>query len=62
VVVTGTVHEDGSLTVTDVVRELENGLTRSAIEALERWKFQPGMKDGKAVPVSLNIEVNFKLR
>jgi TonB family protein len=62
VVVTATIHQDGSLTVSSVVRGLENGLTEKAIEALESWKFQPGMKDGKPVPVMLNIEVNFNLR
>lgn len=44
-----------------VVRPLGLGLDQKAIEAVEKWRFQPGMKDGKAVPVIANIEVNFRL-
>ena len=25
-----------------------------------KWKFKPGLKDGKPVPVNANIEVNFR--
>jgi outer membrane biosynthesis protein TonB len=28
---------------------------------VQKWKFKPGLKDGKPVPVSANIEVNFRL-
>jgi TonB family protein len=62
VVLKATVHENGTLTVIDVVRGLDFGLTEKAIEAIELWKFRPGMKDGKAVAVTLNVEVNFNLR
>ena len=62
VVVSGTVHIDGTLTVDEVLRDLDYGLTKNAIEALEQWKFKPGVKEGKAVPVSLKIEVNFNLK
>ena len=33
-----------------------------AVEALKQWKFKPGLKNGKPVAVSLNIEVNFRLQ
>jgi TonB family protein len=62
VVVQATVHQNGSLTVDNVVRGLDYGLTENAILALQLWKFRPGMKDGKAVPVTLNVEVNFNLK
>jgi TonB family protein len=62
VVVQATVHQNGSLTVDNVVRGLDYGLTENAIVALQLWKFRPGMKDGKAVPVTLNVEVNFNLK
>ena len=32
-----------------------------AIKAMKQWQFKPGMKDGKPVPVSATIEVNFRL-
>ena len=62
VVVEGVVHEDGTLEVTDIVRGLEYGLNDKAVEALQQWKFKPGTRDGKAVAVSLKIEVNFNLK
>jgi len=44
-----------------VVRPLGLGLDQKAIEAVQKWKFRPGMKDGKPVPVQATIEVNFRL-
>ena len=44
-----------------IVRSLGLGLDQKAIEAVEKWRFKPALKDGKPVPVSANIEVNFRL-
>jgi len=44
-----------------VVRSLGLGLDEKAIEAVKKWKFKPGYKDGKPVTVSATIEVNFRL-
>lgn len=44
-----------------VVRSLGLGLDEKAIEAVQFWKFKPGMKDGQAVTVAATIEVNFRL-
>ena len=35
------------------------GLDKAAIEAVRQWRFSPGVKWGKAVPVSASIEVEF---
>jgi serine/threonine-protein kinase len=43
-----------------VVTALGYGLDEKAIEAVKRWRFQPGTKDGKPVNVQLNIEVEFR--
>jgi TonB family protein len=44
-----------------VLRSLGLGLDEKAIEAVEKWKFVPGRKDGKPVRVAATIEVNFRL-
>ncbi len=44
-----------------VVKSLDPGLDRKAIEAVRSWLFRPGTKDGKPVTVEATIEVNFKL-
>ncbi len=56
------VHADGSLEIVRVVRSLGFGLDEKAIEALQQWRFRPGMRGGEAVAVNLNIEVSFNLR
>lgn len=44
-----------------VARSLGMGLDEKAIEAVRKWRFAPGTKDGTPVPVQVNIEVNFRL-
>jgi periplasmic protein TonB len=52
---------DGTTTNIRVVRPLGLGLDEKAIEAVRKWRFRPSLKDGKPVPVSANVEVNFRL-
>lgn len=35
------------------------GLDEQAIEAIGKWKFEPGRKDGRPVAVQIAVEVNF---
>jgi periplasmic protein TonB len=44
-----------------VIRSLGLGLDEKAIEAVRKWKFKPGYKDGRPVTVAATIEVNFRL-
>jgi TonB family protein len=44
-----------------VTKSLGMGLDEKAIEAVEKWKFKPGMRAGVAVNVRATIEVNFRL-
>jgi TonB family protein len=44
-----------------VVRSLGLGLDEKAIEAVNKWKFRPGYRDGQPVAVEATIEVNFRL-
>lgn len=55
------VDEKGNPRDLKVIRPLGLGLDQKAIEAVEKWKFRPGMKDGKPVAVQATIEVNFRL-
>jgi periplasmic protein TonB len=55
------VDENGVPQNIKVLRSLGLGLDQKAIEAVQKWRFKPGQKDGKPVPVSANIEVNFRL-
>ena len=52
---------DGVVRSPQIVRPLGLGLDEKAIEAVSQWRFTPGTKDGKPVPVLATIEVNFRL-
>ena len=45
----------------EVLAALEPSLDKNAVEAVRKWVFQPGTKQGKPVRVRATIEVNFKL-
>jgi len=55
------VDTDGLAKNIRVIRPLGMGLDEKAIEAVQKWRFRPGYKDGKPVPVMANVEVNFRL-
>ncbi len=55
------VDPSGHATNIRVARSLGLGLDEKAIEAVRKWKFKPGYKDGKPVTVAATIEVNFRL-
>jgi periplasmic protein TonB len=44
-----------------ITKSLGLGLDEKAVEAVLRWRFQPGRKNGKPVIVPATIEVNFHL-
>ena len=55
------VGPDGRARDIRVARTLGLGLDEKAMEAVQKWKFSPGKKDGKPVTVEATIEVNFRL-
>src|SRR3984885_10480148 len=44
-----------------VIRGLGLGLDAKALEAVQQWRFQPALKDGKPVDVQISVEVEFHL-
>jgi protein TonB len=44
-----------------IARSLGMGLDEKALEAVRQWRFEPGTLNGRAVPVVVNVEVNFRL-
>lgn len=55
------VGPDGKPRDIHVSRSLGLGLDEKAIEAVNQWKFEPAMKDGKPVAVEIAVEVSFHL-
>ncbi len=58
------VNVDGSVGQVHIVRSLDDrfGLDQKAVEAVRHWKFRPGTRFGKPVPVLVLIELTFTLR
>ena len=56
------VGPDGAAHNIQIRRRLGLGLDDNAIDAVSRWRFRPGQKDGVAVPIAAMIEVNFRLQ
>jgi TonB family protein len=57
-----TVTAEGSVRDLRVERSLRGDLDEQALNTVSTWRFQPGTKDGRPVPVRLNIEVSFNVR
>ena len=55
------VGPDGRTHDIQVQRSLGMGLDEKAVEAVQRWRFEPARKDGIAVAVQVAVEVNFRL-
>jgi TonB family protein len=54
------VGPDGKPHDIHVARSIGMGLDEKAIEAVRAWRFEPARKDGKAVAVQINVEVDFR--
>jgi protein TonB len=61
VVLSIVIDEHGMPTNFKVIRPLGLGLDEKAIEAVQKWRFLPGKKDGRPVAVLATVEVNFRL-
>jgi D-alanyl-D-alanine dipeptidase len=53
------VGEDGRPRDIQVERKLGHGLDEAAIQAIGKWVFEPGIRNGAAVPVAVSAEITF---
>ena len=60
VVLSVVVRSDGAVGDVKVTESLDSiyGLDKNAVAAMKEWEFKPGMKEGKAVQVSLDFQGN----
>lgn len=58
------VKSDGTVGEVRVVRSLdkEYGLDDRAVTTVRKWRFEPGKKEGVAVPVLVDVEITFSIR
>lgn len=56
------VQSDGTADRIKVTQSLDEELDQQAVIALKQWTFRPGTKEGKAVPVQVNVEMTFTLK
>ena len=55
---------DGKVGHVRVVKSLDSvhGLDEEAVKALKKWRFKPGTRSGKRVPVLVTVEMTFTLK
>ncbi len=63
-IMTAVVRTEGRPVDIEITKSLdtEYGLDKQAVAALSQWRFEPGLKDGKPVPVRVTVEMTFTLK
>jgi TonB family protein len=58
------VQTDGTVGDVKVTGSLDRefGLDDAAVNAIKQWEFTPGTKEGRPVPVRVDVEMNFHLK
>ena len=57
-----TVKPNGTVGKVHVTQHLSKELDSAAVKAVKEWRFKPGTKNGKPVPVDTTAELTFTLR
>jgi TonB family protein len=58
----GIVLPDGSMGALTVLKSLDLDLDQAAVAAVRQWLFAPGLRNGEAVPVLVQVEMSFTLK
>ena len=59
----GVVGANGLVTSVEVIRSLDpGGLDEIAVKALSAWRFRPGRRSGKVVPVIVTVQMAFSMK
>lgn len=61
VILSVVVHADGGLRDFQVVKAAGYGMDQKAVEAVRKWRFRAGMKDGKPVDVRVQVALSFSV-
>jgi TonB family protein len=62
VVLYAIIRKDGSVDSIQIVRSLDPQLDKNSMDALARWVFKPGTRDGKPVDCEAIIHIPFRFR
>jgi TonB family protein len=62
VLVRAAIDASGRVRDAQVTRGLGAGLEQNALVALRQWRFHPGIRNGAAIPMDVEIEITFTLR
>jgi len=54
------IDNNGTTASIAILEPLGMGLDEEAVQTVERWKFQPGVKDGHPVRVQIHIDLDFR--
>src|SRR5262249_45269741 len=55
------IRRDGHIEAVTVLQHLDDRLDFSAIQALQKWEFEPAKRDGRTVAVDASFEIPFRL-
>lgn len=55
------VDATGRVVSVRVLRSTEHGFEDATVRAVLKWRFEPGRRDGRAVPFRMSVPVDYRL-
>lgn len=55
------ISASGDVVDVEIIEGVPDGLSEAAAQAVRQWKFAPTFRDGTAIPVLLEMTINFKV-